>query len=632
MRAPVFYLAYALIAVNCSADDPPRTLTTNQSTREQPITAHGNSTVTATVSATGAGTIDIPIWVPPGIGNLKPEVGLHYDSHGGNGFLGAGWALSGLSGITRCSGTVATNGAVLPVAHTANDRFCLDGKQLSLVAGTYGQHGSVYRTERDTFARITAHSEASTPGGPRTFIVESKNGLTYRYEAIGGKFVAFATIQPVPRDPVPVEEWVLAEVADRAGNRVRYSYEYANNLPALTKIEYPLVANSDTPLYTIDFDREARPDTIDGFRSGVRKIIDTRYAAIRVADATGTVLRTTNLIYNPGSTSGHSLLTAVQECAAGACRAPTRIEYAPGTAGYDMANPITTPMVQVGYSPALTGDFNGDGRTDLLARTAVFPNLDPSWFTDKWWVQFAEGNGFSAPVSLPLLTPDLEPFSAAFVSSFTAKARAQIVMLARTDFSKPYTTHIVEYVPETASFRYQDTGIANTPVNAVDWDGDGRNDLVFGGFQLAPPYARAALALNQSTPNGLAWGPVIQLLPEGFPDVDSTSTLAANFDGDSRRDLIIRWFRQSEPDRVYTTILLSGGVVNGRPVVKQTINLGVTEPMVVGDWNGDGCSDLHYRGTTMTAMASTICLSVTLHHASSYRALRFARALPVTAG
>lgn len=240
MRAPVFYLAYALIAVNCSADDPPRTLTTNQSTREQPITAHGNSTVAATVSATGAGTIDIPIWVPPGIGNLKPEVGLHYDSHGGNGFLGAGWALSGLSGITRCSGTVATNGAVLPVTHTANDRFCLDGKQLSLVAGTYGQHGSVYRTERDTFARITAHSEASTPGGPRTFIVESKNGLTYRYEAIGGKFVAFATIQPVPRDPVPVEEWVLAEVADRAGNRVRYSYEYANNLPALTKIEYPL--------------------------------------------------------------------------------------------------------------------------------------------------------------------------------------------------------------------------------------------------------------------------------------------------------------------------------------------------------------------------------------------------------
>jgi len=47
------------------------------------------------------------------------------------------------------------------------DRFCLDGQRLRLTAGVYGQSGSQYQAERETFARVTAIGTAGT--GPASF-------------------------------------------------------------------------------------------------------------------------------------------------------------------------------------------------------------------------------------------------------------------------------------------------------------------------------------------------------------------------------------------------------------------------------------------------------------------------------
>ena len=63
------------------------------------------------VSSAGSAQYTIPIWTPPGPNHLQPNIALTYDSTAGNGPVGVGWAVAGLSSIYRCNRTVAQDGA-----------------------------------------------------------------------------------------------------------------------------------------------------------------------------------------------------------------------------------------------------------------------------------------------------------------------------------------------------------------------------------------------------------------------------------------------------------------------------------------------------------------------------------------
>nr|VFK18887.1 MAG: virulence plasmid B protein [Candidatus Kentron sp. LPFa]VFK33454.1 MAG: virulence plasmid B protein [Candidatus Kentron sp. LPFa] len=88
----------------------------------------------------GAAVYTIPIEVPPGVApgitDTQPDLAITYNSNGGNGLLGVGFSLSGLSAITRCGQTIAQDGRKGGVYYDARDRFCLDGQRLIAISGT----------------------------------------------------------------------------------------------------------------------------------------------------------------------------------------------------------------------------------------------------------------------------------------------------------------------------------------------------------------------------------------------------------------------------------------------------------------------------------------------------------------
>ena len=89
------------------------------------------------VTPTGGAQYTVPIAVPPGTAGMAPNLALSYNSQGGNGLLGIGWSLSGLSTITRCPKTIIQDGAsaVAGVQYNSSDKYCLDGQRLVVSNG-----------------------------------------------------------------------------------------------------------------------------------------------------------------------------------------------------------------------------------------------------------------------------------------------------------------------------------------------------------------------------------------------------------------------------------------------------------------------------------------------------------------
>ena len=85
------------------------------------ITGHGPN---------GSATLQVPIQVYPGPKGIQPQISLAYNAHAGNGTLGVGWSLSGISKITRINRSVYYDGQANGVSRTNDDAFSLDGMRL----------------------------------------------------------------------------------------------------------------------------------------------------------------------------------------------------------------------------------------------------------------------------------------------------------------------------------------------------------------------------------------------------------------------------------------------------------------------------------------------------------------------
>lgn len=326
------------------------------------------------VGLLGGAVYTIPIELPDGLGNIKPQLSITYNSQGRNGLLGWGWDLCGISSITRTGGAIYYDGYVSAVNYT-NDRFCLDGQRLLMVSNnTYGNNGASYRTEQDQLSKIVSYHESGI-SGPSYFKVWTEDGKILFY----GSSADSKALMSSHND---VNVWLLKKVEDRYGNRMEYYYINEPDSYKIDRITYSGNSNDNiSPAFTVKFHYEDREDAEISFVGGCLQRINSLLKKITVSNADTPMYSYEFNYKKPEPQNGYSyhLLTNVQYTAGQEHYNPTIIQW--GTNNYSntsYANLVlntTTDTIDNAFVNAVkfSGDFNADGFTDVVA-------LRPNWF------------------------------------------------------------------------------------------------------------------------------------------------------------------------------------------------------------------------------------------------------------
>ncbi len=311
----------------------------------------GNFSGKFSVNLLGSAVYDMSLPTPPGTAGMTPNLAIHYDSSTGNGLLGMGFTLQGLTAITRVSQNYAQNGKIHGVNFTTEDRFALNGQQLVALPGTtYGADGTEYRTYIDSQARIL--SKGIQGNGPAGFVVQTKSGQTAWYGTTPDS-------QILAQGKNSVAIWALAKIQDAAGNYILYHYtqDETNGSYYPSEIDYTgndqaLLSNGKylQPYNKIKLSYEERPDRLTTYTSGSLFRITKRLSAISTFQGTSenpgaNLVMTYHLNYQLSPNTFRSRITAIQQCdATGSCLRPAQFNWQTNEAGWVEA-PTFAPTI-----------------------------------------------------------------------------------------------------------------------------------------------------------------------------------------------------------------------------------------------------------------------------------------------
>ena len=319
------------------------------------------------VAESGSASYAIPISTATGTAGVAPQLQLLYNSHAANGIAGQGWSLGGLSAISRCRQTKAHDGAALPISWSDKDRFCLDGQRLVLASGNYGASGSTYKTDTDSFARITA--KGGSNGHPAYFTVARKDGsISYYGNSTNAKQQGTGSQRTLT--------WVINRFEDSVGNVMNFVYYADEHGHRIKQINYAY-SDASTANAKVVFSYGNRDDVRKLYVSGslftAAKRLTTISSYSRV-NGVYQLLRTYKLAYQPattGNTARLSRLKSVTECAAAdVCLPPTTFSWRSPNVNFAGSARSQTRNLSLGNNNYLIdskfADINGDGLLDIV--------------------------------------------------------------------------------------------------------------------------------------------------------------------------------------------------------------------------------------------------------------------------
>ncbi|WP_237067297.1 RHS repeat-associated core domain-containing protein [Microbulbifer guangxiensis] len=446
------------------------------------------------VNEAGAASYSIPLSLPAGTAGVVPDISLNYSSQSGNGLVGYGWGIGGLSAVTRCRQTLGQDGQARPITWTAEDRFCLDGQRLLVVEGEYGEPGSRYRTEIDSFALMQAHGGEA--GNPAYFTVERKDGSISYYGRDGD------ARQDTGQGTL---SWAISTFEDSVGNRIEFIYA-SDGGQRVREIRYAYVSpgrSRDTGYGArVIFDYESRSDPIRGYTAGELLETRKRLTTVRIHNSSGSGMqevRRYELGYLNYPADRLSRLERIRQCADELCQPDTIFDWRlplPGSFAASASDSVTLSnqedRVAVGTRPA---DINGDGRMDLIW---LEPDFDPDGNggseVDYQWFKYvlAEDDGFGPELSVYREDDDTSrPYEWQMID-YNGDGRADLVtylndrkhwgiVVAQPDADGEWTlSGSPRYLPE----------LTERNAKFLDLNGDGLADYLAGNnYRLLEPSA-----------------------------------------------------------------------------------------------------------------------------------------------
>lgn len=515
------------------------------------------------VDESGGASYSIPIDAPPGIGGIAPDVSLNYSSNSGNGAMGMGWSVGGLSAISRCRKTFEQEGENGAIKFDAEDRFCLDGQKLVAVSGVYGANSTVYRTEIDNMSRIISHGNAGN--GPNYFSVERPDGSLSRY--------GFTSDSVLATGDDSVITWLLSDSKDNLDNTVSYAYDnssYGSNEIHISSISYSghsinFAYNQNIPENQTEI---ARTDVTSGYVLGEVTELTARLDSVTTNFHGGASI-SHNLEYRKEANTGLTQLTSIEKCAGTTCLPKTQFSWedVDATGIYSQITTEENDDFIVGTAPA---DIDGNGVSDLVYMTTSDAR------TYKIKVKYnnrPEAPGFTEATTIHTFISDEEStLKAADVDSdgkvelvfkddnnwryFDFNNSIESVVANRNFSGEPDLGTITVRVFSLAGLTTSEVGRIND-LFFFDVDGDALTDIVYAAsLQKFSGTIKVIKSLGQNDSGQNQWAAASPAdltgladrdteVPEGFyKTVSNLSMLqvsgAYDFNGDGISDLLLR--------------------------------------------------------------------------------------------
>lgn len=550
----------------------------------------------AQVDNTGTASYNLSLMVPPGTSGMQPALGVTYSSRAGNGALGVGFSLSGISSISRMAPSREYEGFVGGVEFNNDDRLVLDGQRLLLVSTNsdlYGTDGTEYRTEIESFQRVVLHGDINSSNS--WFEVRTKSGLVYQY----GKSVD-AFVEP-PNRPEAIT-WAVNRVSDTAGNYMDFSYDEdsVDGEHLLERIDYTGNVNAGlTPFNAVEFIYTNRTDVSFRYHKGARYNTTKRLSRIEFyVDDSLTHEYRFNYAYGE---TGLSQLSSIQQFFANGDSIPaTGFEWTDedGAPGFVADSSFVPPVEIANTNGDDQGvrfmDLNGDGRIDLVYHNGstggAYLNSSSGWvdapayappfeFKDagcKDRITFSDINGDGLPDMFYNHLNGSTTQSGAFINTGSGWASS-----SASEFVPPM--HI--------SFE----GEEYTGVELVDFNTDGIPDLFYHHIRTAPQDDIVYLGSTTGWALSSDYTPPGIILP-GDGGIDSGSRFL-DIDGNRSVDELYAcdsWYafpRQANINAPWNISI--GGAYN--PPYKFIDDSDKSTGVQLTDVNGDGLADFLYH-------------------------------------
>ncbi len=604
-------LSLAEVVVNSAPTSlPPEEMTPPGQTR--PTTLVGTIDGSFAVDAKGMANYQIPLKVPPGTHGIEPKLSLAYKG-GGNGMVGAGFALTGIPMITRCPQTSAQDGFRGGVNGDAGDRFCLDGQRLMVTSGAYGADGSQYSTEIESFSRILSYGTCGT--GPCSFVVVDKSGNR-------ADFGLESDSRPLLGDGSTVRTWGLNKVTDVHGNYMTVSWLSDANQVYPQDIKYTLHPSAPSlKLRRVAFDYEDRPDKERSYLSGPNApsnaiFTNKRLSSVKtyIQSAAGEELvRDYRIGYALSGASKRSLVDTVSECdGTGVCLPATYFDYksAGGTDFFMDYRLDSIYQEKLRFDPGafiIPGDYNGDGKTDFIRQEHA------GWADDTLYsfaVYFSNGDG-SFNVVEPVgseYQDDLrfDPGASIIPGDYNGDGRTDFIRQEHGGWDDDTQGSFAVYlsrgdgyftIVRPAGSEYQDELRYDPGVYIIpgDYNGDGKTDFIRQEHSSWDDDNINTFSVYLS--DGTGYFTIVRPGGHWFQDVlpgTFTNIIPGDYNGDGKTDFLRQEKGSWGNDTLgMVDVYLSKGDGSFDVVetTGQEMSSGDSTNFITGDYNGDGKTD-----------------------------------------